>query len=142
MADISTCVEPTCGIVVQGKAEACPKCGGPMRRIGEAKWRGWVLLVLGLFLMLFMGVIAFNLLPSLLAPGKDMGGGARFSGDADQAQMVLGLFGAIILFGFVTAANGAYWIATGRRSKTFTVLTLALAAGLALIAVLFKKTMG
>jgi len=128
MATYSTCRTPTCGTTVEGKASVCPNCGGPMRGVGDSKMRGWLLLVLGLFLVLFMGWIAIALLPTLSAPGREIADGSRFTGDAGQARMILLLFAMVIAFGFVSIAYGAYMIATGRQNRLFMIASLGVAA--------------
>jgi len=89
--------------------------------------RGWILVVLGLFLVLVMGAITLNLAPAMLNPGVETAD-TTFTGSEEQAQVFLGLFALVILFGALCVANGLYMIATGLRSRTFTVATLALAA--------------
>lgn len=83
--------------------------------------RGWVLVAVGLFLMLFMAAIAWNLAPIMLSPGVEVDG-TRFTGTAAQGQIFLGLFALVALFGAMAAANGLWMIATGRRSPTGTRL--------------------
>ncbi|HWT13081.1 MAG TPA: hypothetical protein VN231_10045 [Allosphingosinicella sp.] len=135
MPDLSVCNAPTCAVTVEGTLAACPKCGGPMRAVREARWRGWVLLILGVFLALFMGGITWSLMPSLARPGEAVDGGS-FAGTAEQARLVLYLFYAVIAFGAVTAANGLYQIVTGRQHWAFVLLTLLVLAGLILAVVL------
>lgn len=115
-----TCLSPTCGAKVEGLAPICPQCGEPMPA-GRA--RGWVLVCIGIFLMLFMGAIAAMVGRPMLQPGVEVGG-STFTGTAEQARTVIQLFGAIILFGAVSAAYGVYMIATGRQSRTFVVAAL------------------
>jgi len=124
---LSTCNDPTCAVALEGKVPACPKCGGPMRQVGESPVRGWILVVLGAFLILFMGAITLMLAPTMLNPGETIDG-SSFTGTAEQARMALLLFGAVILFGFVAFANGIYMLRTKRQSKGFVVATLVLAA--------------
>jgi hypothetical protein len=83
--------------------------------------RGRVLVAVGLFLMLFMGAIAWNLAPIMLSPGVEVAG-TSFTGTAAQGQIFLGLFGLVGLFGAMAAANGAWMMATGRRSPAGTRL--------------------
>lgn len=78
--------------------------------------RGWVLVAVGLFLMLFMAVIAWNLAPMMLSPGVETGG-STFTGTAGQGRIFLGLFALVGLFGAMSVANGVWMIATGRRSR-------------------------
>ena len=89
--------------------------------------RGWILVVLGLFLVLVMGAIALNLAPAMLNPGVETGG-ATFTGSAEQAQVFLGLFALVILFGALAIANGVHMIATGARNRVFTAATMVFAA--------------
>jgi hypothetical protein len=89
--------------------------------------RGWILVVLGLFLTLLMGAIAWTTAPTMLNPGVEMDG-TTFTGTAGQAEGFLGLFALVIGFGLLCIANGVHMIATGRRSQTFTVATLVFAA--------------
>jgi len=132
MAYVSTCNDPTCGVVVDGNQSVCPKCGGPMRGVGEAPWRGWVLLFCGLFLMGLMGAVAWALSSTLLDPEGAIERG-DFTGTVDDARMMAFLFGAVILFGAVSTANGLYMLATKQQSRLFLVATLALAALMLLI---------
>lgn len=91
------------------------------------RMRGWILLVAGLFLVLVMGAVVLNLAPAMLNPGIETGG-TTFTGSAEQAQVFLGLFALVILFGALCIANGLYMIATGTRNRVFTIATLAFAA--------------
>ena len=129
MAVVSVCRDSTCAVTVDGKAEVCPKCGGAMRPVGESPVRGWILLILGLFLVLFMGVIAWMLAPTMMRPGEDIDG-SSFSGTPEQARTAMLLFGAVILFGFVAIANGIYMLRTRRQSIGFVVVTLVLAVAM------------
>lgn len=141
MALYSTCRTPTCGTTIEGNAATCPQCGGAMRSLGDSKPRGWLLLALGLFLVLFMGWIALSLLPSLMAPGEETASGSRFTGDASQARMILLLFGLVIAVGFVSIAYGLYMIATGRQNRIFMIGSLVLAGILILVGFLTMQAL-
>ncbi len=47
--------------------------------------RGWLQLLLGLFLVGMMGTITYNLAPGLLFPGERLADGLQFTGTAEQA---------------------------------------------------------
>ena len=130
MAAYTVCRKPTCATLVEGKVAACPKCGGPMRTVGESPWRGIVLLLCGLFLVIGMGVITMNMYPSLTHPGVTMPDGTSWSGTAEQARMALLLFYAVIAFGLVATANGIYMLVTKQQSKVFMFVSLGFAAAL------------
>lgn len=118
-----TCREPTCGQTFETKTETCPKCNGPMRRVGESPWRGWVLVLCGVILVGMMGAV-------LAAIGGDLreavstGASENFTGTAEQAQMILYLFYTIIAFGVLSLVNGIYQIVTGGQHRIFIVLSL------------------
>ena len=141
MPDLSTCNAPTCAYTVEGALAICPKCGGPMRAVREPRWRGWVLLGLGLFLVLLMGAITWNLAPSLMRPGEGIAGGSTFTGTVEQARLILYLFYAVIAFGAVTLVNGVYQIVTGRQHWFFVALTLLVFGGLVLAVILSMRAL-
>jgi uncharacterized membrane protein len=133
MAAYTVCRNPKCATLVEGKVEACPKCGGAMRLVGESPWRGIVLLICGLLLVIGMGVITINLYPSLSNPGVRTIDGSTWTGTAEQARMTLLLFAAVIVFGLVATANGVYMMITKQQSKAFMFVSLGLAAVLLII---------
>jgi hypothetical protein len=127
MADQSTCLSPLCGVTVEGKLKKCPQCGWAMRSARNIRTRGWVLLACGLFLVLTMGAITWNMLPTLLYPERAIAEGT-FTGTPDQARTFLNLFLLVIGFGALGTVNALYMIATGRQNRWFVIGTLALAA--------------
>lgn len=135
MPNLSTCNTPTCAVTVDGFVETCPKCGGPMRAIRESPLRAMVLVACGVILIVMMGGITLMTAPMMLNPGAETPGGSSWAGTLEQGQVALALFGVVILFGFVSLANGVYQLKTGREHKVFIWLTLALAA--LLVAVIF-----
>ena len=141
MEAYSTCSEPTCGITIEGRPAACPTCGRPMRLVRESAARGWILAVLGLFLIVFMGVIASYIVPQMLRPGEEIDG-TTFTGTAEQAQMFMALFAAVILFGAVSLAYGLFIIVTGRQSRAFITATLAIAGLLFALGVAIRSIAG
>jgi RNA polymerase subunit RPABC4/transcription elongation factor Spt4 len=134
MAAYNVCRNPKCATLVEGKADACPKCGGAMRSVGEAPWRGIVLLMCGLIMTVMMGVITINLYPELTNPGVRMPDGGSWTGGADSARMVLLLFFALIAFGLVAMANGIYMLVTKQQTKTFMFISLGTVAVVLVIA--------
>jgi len=127
MADISTCLSPLCGATIEGSHRKCPQCGWAMRSARNIRLRGWVLLGCGLFLVLFMGAITWNMLPTLTYPERAIEVGS-FTGTPEQARSFLNLFLLVILFGLLGTVNALYMIASGRQNRWFVIATLALAA--------------
>ena len=123
----SVCNDPRCAELVEGRVATCPKCGGPMRSVGELPGRGLLLVIIGLILLGIMAPISWALLPSLLHPGETLSDGSSFTGTAEQARMVLILFGLLLAFGLMAVLNGVYMMATRRQSWAFIIGTLVLA---------------
>lgn len=94
---------------------------------------GWVLLTLGIFVSALMGVVLYATSPVLLHP---VAGGSRFSGTPQQAKLVLGLLGAVELFGITATCYGLFQIVTGRRNKWIIYFLIGIALLLGLIALL------
>jgi hypothetical protein len=106
-----------------------------MRTPRTVRAAGWLLLGCGLFLVLFMGYLWSVLAPAMAHPG-DLAGGSTFRGTAQQAQTILSVFGAVIVFGLGSTAYGLWMIVTGRRSIAMMIGILVLAA--ALIAITWR----
>lgn len=140
MAEISTCLSPACGYQVEGSFKKCPQCGWAMRGPRNIRVRGWVLVVLGLFLVIFMGAIAWNVAPTMLHPGKVIDG-TTFTGTSGDAEFAFTIFGLVILFGLLSFANGVWMIAKGRQNKAFVLVSLAIAGILFAIAWAIRKKM-
>jgi MFS family permease len=123
MNDQLSCVK--CGHTVTGKETKCPQCGGWIRRAQRIRRLGFVLVGLGFFLVAMMGTITIMLAPMMLSAGQETSG-AKFNGTPEQAFLVLGLFGIIIVFGLACIAGGLFQIVTGRRSILIIILVLVL----------------
>jgi hypothetical protein len=126
----SACNQPTCATVVAGRVSICPKCGGPMRSVGESPARAILLLICGVLLAGGMIVIFLSIGSSMLEPGVRAPDGSSFTGTADEARLFLTLFAAVFVFGLVAIANGIFMLVTRRQSKVFVIVTLGLAATL------------
>jgi len=139
MPQTSKCLSLSCRETVEGSVEKCPKCGTRMRTPKMARRLGWFLLLVGLFLVVLIGTVTWNMAPSLLHPYAPE---SNFTGTAEQARLILRLFGVVILFGLGTMVNGTYQIVTGQRSRIITFVTLGLAAVLFIVAWTTNRGLG
>lgn len=87
-----------------------------MRTSKHVRILGLVLLLTGLFLIVFMGAIAIYLAPSMLNPGEEESG-TRFTGTAGDANIIFILFGLVMAFGAGSSLNGLWQIIRGRTNK-------------------------
>lgn len=127
MAAVWTCNDPTCGKTLDSRTDICPKCGGAMRKVGEGRGRGVVLIVCGVVMLGMMGPITYYLGPDLreaMATGSSDG----FTGTAEQARLILYLFYALLAFGAVALANGIYQTVTSTQNRVFVVLNFVIFA--------------
>lgn len=113
-----------------------------MRTPASVRRAGWLLVFLGTFLVLFMGWIAASSARMMLNPGVEVGDGSRFTGDAGQGRMIMGLFGAVIAFGVAAALGGVLQIRTGKRNPKVTVAIVGVFAVLAVVALLATNALG
>jgi hypothetical protein len=99
----------------------------------QVRWRGWVLVVLGLLLVVLMGVVTLNVAPNMLHPGVPASDRSVYNGTKEEAQQVLGLFGLVILFGITCIVSGIWQIKSGRHNKKIIYFGIGLVIVLALV---------
>ncbi len=128
-----SCAYFRCGYVTAEIIETCPKCGSHMRTSGRVRLIGVVQLLLGLFLIGFMGTITFYVAPMML-DGGESDSGTTFTGTAQQATFILILFGMVIAVGAGAALSGLWQIISGRTNKWLAIATIVICAVLLVFA--------
>ena len=123
MEEASSCY--SCGHVTHEAGDKCPKCGKRLRTARQVRRLGWLQLGIGVFIVGLMGTITYNLAPLMLGAG-DSRAGANFTGTPEQAQMILGLFAMVIVFGLGSILSGLWQIKTGRRNKWLFIVMVVL----------------
>jgi hypothetical protein len=113
-----------CSYAARENVARCPQCGSWMPRAQGVRRRGYVLIVLGVVLVFMMGTITFLTAPTMLT--RRAPSGAGFTGTPEQAFLILGLFGIVIVFGITCIGSGLWQIVTGRRSIWIVVIVLGL----------------
>src|SRR2546423_9347967 len=139
MEQLRTCYK--CGYETHDALKQCPQCGQRLRTAREVRVLGWVQLFLGLFLVGMMGTITYYVAPLILQAGTP-GGGARFTGTPQQALIILGLFGLLIVFGLTSVISGLWQIKTGRRNKWIFIFMLGLVIVLLVVCLLIRVALG
>lgn len=79
--------------------------------------RGVVQLVLGVFLIDFMGTITVRMGPMLLAAPDAIADGSRFNASQGAARLVRALFAAVMLFGAATIGHGVSLARSGVKPR-------------------------
>jgi hypothetical protein len=113
-----------CNYAASDDVAKCPQCGSWMPKAQGIRLRGWLLIGIGFLLVAMMAAITFMVAPSMLSGSAS--GGARYTGTPEQAVLILGLFGLVIVFGLTAIASGVWQILTGRRSIWLVVVILGL----------------
>lgn len=103
----------------------CPQCGQRLRTATTVRWLGWLLIVLGSFLVIFMGGIAF-MVTNMIAQSDEPDATSRFTGGPEMLLFMYGIFGFVILFGLVALAGGIWQVKYGKRNKKLAYLIFAL----------------
>jgi hypothetical protein len=96
----------------------CPQCGKPLTHSGPIRVRGWILIVVGAFLVLLMGGITVLVTVNL----------SHFTGNSIQLVSMFLMFGLVIVIGIFSLVTGAWQIKYGKRNKILTFIGFGLAA--------------
>jgi hypothetical protein len=131
-----------CSYSAMTTADVCPRCGKRLQGPKQIRIRGAILIVIGIFLVAFMGGIAAFVAMMLAASMKHPDSAKSINEDRGTLLAIYGLFGLVIVFGLHSIVNGTYLCITGRRSKMLIVvmwiLFFALFGAAGLISILVK----
>ena len=105
-----------CDFETARETEKCPRCGHKLITAGRVKALGWVLIVLGLFLVAFMGAITV-LVAGIIANANRPGSTQSFSGGTKELALIFGIFALVIAFGLTCTVAGVSQARSGRRNK-------------------------
>ncbi|MCB2065943.1 MAG: hypothetical protein KDE15_04795 [Erythrobacter sp.] len=125
----SVCMGIGCSKVFDGQASHCPHCGAKAITRDSLRRRGWFLVACGILLLGLMAWVLAYLVPPMLAGGEEVEG-SRFTGTQEDVQMIMGVLGAVVVFGLASLASGLIQAIQGVRPRAIIVVMLVLAAGL------------
>jgi predicted RNA-binding Zn-ribbon protein involved in translation (DUF1610 family) len=117
--DLSECI--SCGFKTHALKSHCPKCGTALQSRRWARRFGFVLVLCGLCISSGMGVIIYDVTPTLLNPGHNVSGMTPAKG-----LMVLAVLALIMAFGLTALSYGIWQRLTGRRSKWVIAIIVAM----------------
>jgi hypothetical protein len=114
--DTRTCY--ACGFKTTEPLKRCPSCGSVRFRTVRAVRRiGWVLVVLGGALVAFMGYLSLAVAHIIYRTEAGRTGGTTFTGDAEDAALIYGVFGFVAAIGAGALFGGAWQIRHGRPNR-------------------------
>lgn len=134
--DLSKCW--SCGYETHTFKSHCPQCGSSLQSRRWSRRYGVVLVICGIILTGLIGTVCYYTVPMLLQPGVEING-MRFSGNAMQSLMVLGVFGLVLAFGITTLCYGLWQIKTGKRNMRVAYFMVGIFGFFIVVALVLKK---
>jgi hypothetical protein len=114
-----------CGYETLDPAARCPRCGRQMMRAKTMRALGWLLVGLGSFLVIFMGAITIYV-ANIVSHTGEPGATSTFTGSAEMAFFMFGLFGLVLIFGVACVASGAWQVRHAKPNRKLMFLVLGL----------------
>ena len=114
MTKVLSC--PKCSFETEETLARCPSCGSRLQSARKVRILGWLLLVIGTGLVLFMGALGVYL-GSIIAQSGEPGGTPRFTGGPQDVALIVAVFGLVISFGLASMAGGIWQIKYGKPNR-------------------------
>ena len=120
-----------CDFETNEQLAKCPQCGSRLQSAKKVRILGWLLLVIGAGLVIFMGTLAV-ILGQIIASSEEPGATTRFTGGPEAVTLIVTVFGLVISFGLASMAGGVWQIWYGKPNKKIMV-GMFVVAGLLLV---------
>ncbi len=124
MSRILNC--PKCDFETAESLAKCPNCGRTLQSVKKVRILGWLLVILGSGLVVFMGGLGL-VLGNIIAKTGQPGRTTRFTGGPEDVMLIIGVFGLVIAFGLASIAGGVWQIWYGKRNNKVMVLMFVVA---------------
>lgn len=124
MEDVSNCTK--CDFQTSEPIKECPECGRRLIKAKTVRRLGWVLLVIGVFLVTIMSGISFVVAQAIYQTGQP-GSTTSFTGDSRDVAFIVGIFSVVFAIGFTSIVGGIWQIKYGKRNKKIMFLIIGLA---------------
>jgi uncharacterized paraquat-inducible protein A len=109
-----------CSFETSESLSRCPNCGGRLQSARKVRVLGWMLLVIGAFLVICMGTLGIYI-GSLISQTGESTSTARFTGGPQDVALIVAVFGLVISFGIATMAGGIWQIVYGKPNRKLMV---------------------
>lgn len=117
---------PKCDFETNESLAKCPNCGRRLQSAKKVRILGWLLVLLGTGLVVFMAGLGI-VLAGLIAESGQPGRTARFTGGPQDVLFIFAIFGLVIAFGLASMAGGAWQIWYGKPNRKVMVLMFVVA---------------
>ncbi len=108
-----------CGFDAVIGQTVCPRCGKRLFTAQNIRMRGIALVLIGLFLVVFMGAIAIFVGTLLAGAANDPAAAKKMKQDPFAFLAVIAIFASVIAFGINSIAGGIWMVVFGKRNKFF-----------------------
>lgn len=119
---------PKCDFETNESLAKCPKCGRRLQSAKKVRILGWLLLLIGSGLVIFMGGLGIVLAGIIMDTGQP-GKTSRFTGGPEDVLFIFAIFGLVISFGLASMVGGAWQVWYGKPNRKVMVVMF-LVAGL------------
>jgi len=109
-----------CSFETSESLSRCPNCGGRLQSARKVRVLGWMLLVIGAFLVICMGTLGIYI-GSLISQTGESTSTSRFTGGPQDVALIVAVFGLVISFGIATMAGGIWQIVYGKPNRKLMV---------------------
>lgn len=131
MSHVLSCAK--CSFETNESISRCPNCGGRLQSARKVRILGWILLVLGAFLVIFMGTLGLYV-GKLISQTGGSTSTTRFTGGPQDVALIVAVFGLVIAFGVASMAGGIWQIVYGKPNRKLMVGMFLVAGILVVIA--------
>ena len=129
MSKVLSCAK--CRFETTESPSKCPNCGGRLQSASKVRILGWLLLVIGAFLVVSMGALGIYL-GKLISQTGESTSTSRFTGGPQDVALIVAVFGLVISFGVATMAGGIWQIVYGKPNRKLMV-AMFLVAGILIV---------
>jgi len=126
----------SCGFETTDAISRCPKCNRRLQTTQQLRARGVALAVIGAGLsggMAYLILVIGNIMRH--KPGEQA---SSFTGTPQQATLIFGVLGAVLVFGIASLITGLWQIIFGRPNRLLSGAVLVLGLVIVVIAVMFS----
>ena len=118
MTKVLSC--PKCSFETSEVLAKCPDCGSRLQSARKVRILGWLLLLIGTALVLFMGTLGIYL-GQIITQSDGSASTTRFTGGPNDVALIVAVFGLVISFGLASIVGGVWQIKYGKPNRKLMV---------------------
>lgn len=123
---------PKCPFETDDPLPRCPNCGRRLQSAKKVRILGWLLVLIGSGLVIFMSGLGI-VLAGIISQSDQPGSSSRFTGGPQDVLFIYAIFGLVIAFGLASIVGGAWQIWYGKPNRKVMFLMFLVAGILVVI---------